>query len=87
MGGVCGTARGDVRVREKKQRRQISPTGSEREREGDVGAGWCRQAGFRLSGAEGARARAGDWACWADLGRIGFPIFLEFLMPFLFYFP
>jgi hypothetical protein len=55
---------------------------SEREKEESVGAGWHRQAGSTCQG--GGRAGLGlmGWF-WAEMG---FSIFLEFLMSFLFYF-
>jgi hypothetical protein len=49
-----------------------------------VGAGWRRQAGFACQGRR-ARGRGAepDGLVW---GEMRFSIFLEFLMPFLFYF-
>jgi hypothetical protein len=61
----------------------LATSGREREGEKERGRGLALTGGVRLLGAEGARGLA----FWADLGRKGFSIFLEFLIPFLFYFP
>jgi hypothetical protein len=59
-GGVHGAARGDMRMHEKKRRRQIGPTGSERERERGVRRtrerGQSLAGAVHLSGDAGARA-------------------------------
>jgi hypothetical protein len=60
----------------------LGPRDRERERERALGFAPIGRA--RLSGREGARAWAGlNGLPWAELA---FPIFLEFLMPFLFIF-
>jgi hypothetical protein len=95
MGGVREAAREDVRVREKKRCRQIGPTGSGRERERERGReGRGRRlvstGEVRLLGAEGARARSrthGVGPTGMTWAKKEFSISLEFLMPFLFYFP
>jgi hypothetical protein len=76
-------------VREKKWRRQIGPTGSEWEREGekDVGASWRRHAGSACQGLTARKRVRGVGPAGLTWAENGFSIFLEFVTPFLFYFP
>jgi hypothetical protein len=72
--------RGSERAKETGTDKSV-PLGSERARERGS-SGLCRQAGPAYQ-AKRARGRGLNWLPWAELA---FPIFLEFLMPFLFIF-
>jgi hypothetical protein len=58
------------------------PGGREREGEGMQARELPLTGGFHRSNGAGARGAGLAWASWAQLG---FSIFREFLMPFLFY--
>jgi hypothetical protein len=83
--GVRGIEREQALGREER-RRQDWPTG-QREGEGERARGLAPTGGTRLSGTKGARARARgsglNGPAWAELG---FSIFREFLISFLFIF-
>jgi hypothetical protein len=74
------TERERERTSEGNWRRQVGPTW-QRESEGEWALGVAPTGGARLSGREGVHAGWLNGLPWAELA---FPIFLEFLMPFLF---
>jgi hypothetical protein len=87
MSGARGIVREGTRTR-----RRSAPTSRphwQREGEGEErGREKALTGGVRPLGNAGprARARAWGWAGWADWGKLGFSIFLEFLIAFPFYF-
>jgi hypothetical protein len=86
--GLRASERERARVRGK-QRRQDWPTGQWK---GERGEGTqAEQADMReppvsAGGCSGAGARGGGGAAWANWTQLGFSIFREFVIPFLFIF-